>query len=160
MGLQQASLMKWPEALRWFDMASAFSATARFNAQRVRQQLQHQEDALRLGADMAQADPDVLYRQARRYHQGDGIPANYAQALMLYQLAAARSSAPAQRMLNLIYSRPNLLGGVDIPWMQQLAEADVSGPQTRWPRTRISRSLARDPTALFDYLPDFWQLQP
>jgi len=160
MGLQQASLMKWPEALRWFDMASESSATARFNAQRVRQQLQHQEDALRLGADMAQADPDVLYRQARRYHQGDGIPANYAQALMLYQLAAARSSAPAQRMLNLIYSRPNLLGGVDIPWMQQLAEADVSGPQTRWPRTRISRSLARDPTALFDYLPDLWQLQP
>jgi TPR repeat protein len=141
-------------------MASGSSATARFNAQRVRQQLQHQEDALRLGTDMAQADPDVLFRQARRYHQGDGIPANYAQALLLYQLAAAKSSGPAQRMLNLIYSRPNVLGGVDISWMQQLAEADVSGPQVRWPRTRTSRTLARDPTALFDYLPDLWQLQP
>ncbi len=160
MGLLQASLLKWPEALRWFDMASRSSATARSNAQRVRQQLQHQEDASRLGTDMAQADPDVLYRQARRYHQGDGIPANYAQALLLYQLAAAKSSGPAQRMLNLIYSRPNALGGVDILWMQQLADADVSGPQVRWPRTRTSRALTRDPTALFDYVPDLWKPQP
>lgn len=160
MGLLQASLLKWSDALKWFDLAAESSATASFNAQRVRQQLQHQEDAMRLGSDMAQADPEVLYRQARRYHQGDGIPANYAQALMLYQLAAARSSGPAQTMLNLIYSRPSPLGGVDIAWMQQLAEADVTGTQVRWSRTPAPRGLVRDPTALFDYLPELWRRQP
>lgn len=160
MGLLQASLLQWREALQWFDLAAQASATARLNAQRVRQQLQHQQDALLLDSDMGQADPDVLYRQARRYHQGDGVPANYAQALMLYQRAAARSSGPAQRMLNLIYSRPSPQGGVDIGWMQQLAQADVTGPQVRWSAAPVSRGLARDPTALFDYVPDLWKPTP
>lgn len=156
-GLLQASLLKWSEALRWFDLAASYSSTAKLNAQRIRQQLQHQEDAKRLGSDINQAEPEVIYRQARRYHQGDGIPANYAQALMLYQLAAARSFAPAQRMLNLIYSRPSPQGGIDIAWMQQLAEADVAGPQVRWSQPTPSRSLTRDPTAVFDYLPEVWK---
>lgn len=97
--------------------------------------------------------PDEWYLEARRYHQGNGVPANYAEAIRLYQIAAAGGSATARRMLALIYSRPAPDGGVDIAWMQQLAQMDVSQDGRVVPMaTAAPVLLQREPTPLYDLM--------
>lgn len=98
------------------------------------------------------------YRQARVYHRGEGVPANYTEAIRLYQRASDMGSEPAKRMLALIYSRPVAGGGIDIAWMQQLAYVDVTQngaiPLTA-PTAPIS--LTREPTPLWDYIAPKWR---
>lgn len=161
LGLLWSAQAQWTEALRWFELVETSSSTAKANANRIREHLQNLQDAALLGRDIENAAPEVLFRQARRHHQGDGIPANYSQALMLYQRAAAKGYAPAQRMLGLIYSHPGSQGGVDIGWMQQLANMDVTGSKILSPLAATgSLTLAREPTALYDYLPQLWKRRP
>ncbi|KQR55663.1 hypothetical protein ASF94_04520 [Acidovorax sp. Leaf160] len=100
-----------------------------------------------------------LFQQAQRFHRGMGVPSNYAEAIRLYQQAAARGSAPARRMLELIYSRPAAGGGVDIGWMQQLARFDVSQPGELLPVLPAPgpQPLLRDPSPLYELLPSPWR---
>lgn len=94
------------------------------------------------------------WEQAQRYHRGEGVPANYTEALRLYQQAASHGHVASRRMLELIYSRPAQGGGVDIGWMQQLASID---PMTMQPMAPISPApYRRDPTPLFDMVPAPW----
>ena len=94
------------------------------------------------------------WEQAQRYHRGDGVPANYTEALRLYQQAASHGHVASRRMLELIYSRPAPGGGVDIGWMQQLARID---PMTMQPMAPVSPApYRRDPTPLFDMVPAPW----
>lgn len=94
------------------------------------------------------------WEQAQRYHRGEGVPANYTEALRLYQQAASHGHVASRRMLELIYSRPAQGGGVDIGWMQQLARID---PMTMQPMAPISPApYRRDPTPLFDMVPAPW----
>jgi TPR repeat protein len=94
------------------------------------------------------------WEQAQRYHRGEGVPANYTEALRLYQQAAAQGLVAARRMLELIYSRPAPGGNVDIGWMQQLSRID---PMTLQPVAPISPApYRRDPTPLVDLVPSPW----
>ena len=86
----------------------------------------------------------------------------------MYQIAASAGSRPAQHMLGLISSRPNSAGGVDIPWMQQLATLDVEHDQGTQALSAqlptlpaVSPQLyVRDPTPLYDLLPAYWRSRP
>src|SRR3989344_5342468 len=79
------------------------------------------------GARSARYSAADWYIEARRYHQGDGVPANYTEAVRLYQIAASSGDPQARRMLAQIFSRPAPDGTVDVTWMQQLAAIDM-GP--------------------------------
>lgn len=123
------------------------------NAALVRERLQAQRDA-------ARAEPmgaEALLAAARRSHRGEGVPANYVEAIRLYQLAKLRGSVEAQKMLALIYSRPSTTGELDVAWMQQLAYLDLSGDTPRPASPTASRSLQREPSPLVDLLPTAWR---
>lgn len=82
---------------------------------------------------------------------------NYAEALRLYQAAADQGSASARRMLGLITSRPRPDGSVDLGWMAQLAWLDSAGRLAPIDMRSLSGMMYRDPTPLFDLLPEAWQ---
>ena len=108
------------------------------------------------------ANASTAWLQARKYHQADGVPANYAEAIRLYQLAASQGSQRARHMLELIYSRPGPQGGVDIAWMQQLASLDLGpdGAVLSSPLPTAPPLFGRDPTPLYDLLPKHWRSSP
>src|SRR5690606_33976280 len=117
----------------------------------------------RLSQPSASADATAaqLLAQARKFHRGTGVPVNYVEAVRLYRQAEAKGSVEARRMLSLIFSRPAPLsmGGINVGWMQQLAYAD---PMTTIPTVGVPSTvdlLYREPTPLYDLLPDFWRQQ-
>ena len=97
--------------------------------------------------------------QARKYHRGDGVPSNYAEAIRLYQIAASSGSAQARKMLELIFSRPAPGGEVDIAWMQQLAalEVSASGASSGATAPWASYGWQRDPSPLYALVPPEWR---
>ena len=62
-------------------------------------------------------------------------------------------------MLEMIFSRPGADGQIDIGWMQQLADADLSQAVPSLDRTAARQTLRREPSPLFDLLPQFWRNQ-
>ena len=87
------------------------------------------------------------------------MPANFVEAIRYYQLAAARGSVEAQRMLALISSRPMPGGGFNPAWMQQLAYVDVATVIPTVGVLGTTHLLHREPTPVFDLLPPFWRSQ-
>lgn len=110
----------------------------------------------------AYANANTAWLQARKYHRAEGVPANYAEAIRLYQLAASQGSPRARHMLELIYSRPSPQGSVDIAWMQQLAALDLGpdGAVLSPPLPTAPPLFGRDPTPLYDLLPQHWRSTP
>jgi len=153
LGLQSVAAQQLKDALGHFEDAAPRSAVAANNALLVRERLQAQRDT-------AQGEPmstDALLAAARRSHRGEGVPANYVEAIRLYQLAKLRGSIEAQKMLALIYSRPTATGELDVAWMQQLAYLDLSGDTPRPASPAASRSLQRESSPLVDLLPPVWR---
>ena len=154
LGLENTAAGRLPQALEQFRSAATHSPAAAANAQLL---------AVRMQAAEAQPPrshtPQEWFEDARRYHRGDGVPANYAEAIRLYQVAASAGSKPAQRMLQMIYSRPASTGTVDIAWMQQLANIDVSqeGAVLTILPAPSPRLFVRDPTPLYALLPPQWR---
>jgi TPR repeat protein len=110
-----------------------------------------------LAADAAPGSPD--YAQAQRYHRGDGVPANYTEAVRLYQAAASQGDARARKMLELIFSRPAPGGALDPAWMQQLASLALQ-PQglTRTAPLPLSpQAWQQDPSPLYHLIPLQWR---
>lgn len=60
-------------------------------------------------------------------------------------------------MLALIASRPAANGQIDIGWMQQLSNMDVSRDTPQFENIANIRLLSREPTALYDFLPAVWR---
>ena len=140
-------------ALRLFRQAAARSPAAAANAE----WLQAGESASTPVNQNLEQSAQWL-AQARRYHRGDGVPANYTEALRLYQRAANAGNAEARRMLQTIYSRPGPGGGIDIAWMQQLARLNLDAAGQAVPGTLAGvHAFARDPTPLYDLLPAQWR---
>ena len=141
------------DAKRYFQRAAPHSPAAQANLQTLARQT---------SAPVQQAAPSASAQQAlamaQRYHRGSGVPANFAEAIRFYRIAAAQGSQEAQRMLELIQSRPMPDGSFNIAWMQQLAQVDTSRPQPSL-GTQHQPLLQRDPTPLFDQLPAFWRGQ-
>lgn len=103
------------------------------------------------------------YQQARRYHQGDGVPANYTEAVRLYQLAAAGGDLRASQILQQIFSRPGPGGSIDIAWMQQLAPPGRLDHNTGMRQGTTAPAgptgWQRDPSPLYDRVPAEWRAQ-
>ncbi|WP_312569581.1 hypothetical protein [Comamonas sp.] len=114
------------------------------------------------GAPM-QASPNnaaqAALEMAQMYHRGQGVPANFAEAVRFYRLAEQRGSAQAHKMLELIFSQPMPDGSLNAAWMQQLAHVDVSTPVATLNSGVQTPQMQRLPTPLFDLLPAFWQRQ-
>lgn len=96
---------------------------------------------------------------ARKYHRGQGVPANFSEAIRFYRLAEQRGSVEARRMLALIYSRPAPGGGINPGWMLQLANVDVGTTIPTMGVLGTTHLLHREPTPLFDLMPSFWRDQ-
>ena len=143
------------EALRTFNSLAKRSRAAKANAQLL--EARSNTNAVLNSPLTAQASADDLLAAARAYHRGDGRPANYAEAIRLYRMAADKGNAEARKMLELIYSRPTPEGTVNLGWMQQLAYANTA---TIIPTVGVRANttmLYRAPTPLFDLMPDEWQ---
>lgn len=118
-------------ARRWYEAAAAKgNHVARDNLERLRNPTRR-GDALRLSQQRLRADdgdPDAMLQLAQRYHRGDGVQQDFAQALVQYQRAADAGSKKAQEALGLILSRPPADGkqGYDPAWMQELARRIAS----------------------------------
>lgn len=139
-------------ALRQFRQAAARSPAAAANAEWL------QSESVSKPANQNLEQSAQWLAEARRYHRGEGVPANYTEALRLYQRAANAGNAEAKRMLETIYSRPGPAGGIDIAWMQQLARLNLDALGQAVPGTLASvHAFARDPTPLYDMVPAQWR---
>jgi TPR repeat protein len=153
LGLQQVARQNLNEALTRFETAAPRSAVAATNAALVRERMQSLQEA----SSALPMSAASLFVAAQRSHRGEGQPANYTEAIRLYQLARNKGSIDAQKMLALIYSRPDANGQLDIGWMQQLAYLDLSGDSPRAASSAARPGLQREPTPLIDQLPLAWR---
>ncbi|QKV52900.1 tetratricopeptide repeat protein [Comamonas antarctica] len=139
-------------ALKQFRQAAARSPAAAANAE----WLSNREAGAEGVADGAAGARWLA--EARRYHRGDGVPANYAEALRLYQRAANAGNAEARRMVETIFSRRAPDGGLDISWMQKLARMNLDAQGQAVPDTLAgAHAFAHDPTPLYDLVPPQWR---
>jgi TPR repeat protein len=80
-----------------------------------------------LAVEAERGDRVASFELAQRYHRGDGVSVNYAEAVRWYQAAAAREYGPARQMLALIYSDPSAAQqGFDSAWMRRLAQVTLA----------------------------------
>lgn len=157
LGMELASQGKTNEAMEQFRSAAKSSEAAKHNLNVLSDQKGTFKS--RPSGNAGQAGGAwQTFKQARVYHRGEGVPANYTEAIRLYKRASDMGSEPAKRMLALIYSRPTPAGGIDIGWMQQLAYMDVT-QDGAIPLTAPTAptSLTRDPTPLWDYIAPKWR---
>jgi TPR repeat protein len=158
LGLEYLAAGQLNEALQQFRSAAPQSGAAAANARLLASRLRADEAARN---PPGRQTPGDWYDQARRYHRGEGVPANYTEAVRLYQIAASAGDRRARRMLELIFSRPAPTGTVDPAWMQQLAamaaEADgASGrPAPRSPPA--PPGWQTDPSPLYHLIPLQWR---
>ena len=142
------------EALAYFQAASARSAVAAANAALLTERMRPSTGPAR----PVSASSDLL-AEAQKNHRGDGMTANFVEAIRLYQFAQSKGSVEAKKMLELIFSRPGADGQIDIAWMQQLAYANLSQAVASLDPTAARQTLRREPSPLFDLLPPFWRNQ-
>lgn len=157
LALGNVAASRYDLAMSQFNAAAKRSPAAASNAHLLGIRIQSKGDSGK-GAT-GRKDPAEWYEQARRYHRGDGVPSNYAEAVRLYQLAAAGGNQPARRMLELIYSRPAPGGVVNIAWMRQLASMDVTaeGAILTFTAPPTPVLYVRDLTPLYEFIPDEWR---
>jgi uncharacterized protein len=171
LGLNSVFLNELPEALVFFKSAAPKSAAAAINsavvAERVKNAARLMPPSRANSASSANSASGAVavkpqsaadnYAQAQRYHRGQGVPSNYTEAIRLYQLAQNQGNAPAKKMLALIFSRPAPNGQIDLAWMQQLAQVDVSSTSPTIEQGNARLQLRREPTPLFDLVPLKWR---
>lgn len=149
LGIAAVNAADLPAARRHFRAAASRSPAAAANLRQLAA-----TTAQPPGAD---AQALRLLAQARRVHRGDGLPANYVEAVRLYQLAADRGSQPARRMLALIAARRAPDGSIDIGWMAQLARLDTASNLPQLDAGLAAPLMQRDATPVYDLMPAAWQ---
>jgi uncharacterized protein len=162
LGLESVFLDQLAEALGFFKSAAPRSAAAAINSTVVAERI---KSAMRLpppgrASSAVAVKPQSAaenFAQAQRYHRGQGVPSNYTEAIRLYQLAQNQGNVPAKKMLELIFSRPAPNGTIDLAWMQQLAQVNVSGTSPAIDQSNLKLQLRREPTPLFDLVPQKWR---
>jgi uncharacterized protein len=156
LGLEYLATGQLEKALAQFQSAAPRSAAAAANAHLLRKRIQPSPS--KLHHQPIRNNAQAWYTEAQRYHRGDGVPANYAEAVRLYQIAASSGDEKARRMLELIFSRPTPSGTVDLAWMQQLAALNPdSNGSTQNATTPLSpHTWQRDPSPLYGLIPPQW----
>ena len=156
LGMEAVAQDRPDQAEQFFRQVAAQSPAAAYNLR----ELQSRTGGQAHGADAQDtggADAAAALQQARKYHRGEGVPANFVEAIRFYRLAEQRGSTQARRMLALINSRPDPAGGVNILWMQQLARVDPGAVGLSIGSPVTAHQLLREPTPLADLLPGFWR---
>lgn len=156
LGLESLAANRPEEALAQFRAAAPRSAAAAANAALLSERLQTPTGTPEA---LAAASAEATFAQAQRKHRGEGQPANFVEAIRLYQLAQRQGSQQARKMLELIFSRPAPNGEIDIAWVQQLAYVNLSKDFPTLDNATLRRILRREPTPLFDLLPQSWRNQ-
>ena len=162
MGLDSVYANRPEEALAFFKSAAPRSAAATINSTVIAERMSTSArlpPANRTSA-IAPVKPQSAadnLAQAQRYHRGTGVPSNYTEAIRLYQLAKNQGSVEARKMLELIFSRPGSDGQIDLAWMQQLAQVDLSNAVPKVESNNIKQNLKREPTPLFELVRQPWQ---
>ncbi|PIF26363.1 TPR repeat protein [Acidovorax sp. 56] len=156
LGLEYLATGQLEKALAQFQSAATRSAASAANAHLLRKRIQ--PSSSKQPHQPIRNNAQAWYTEAQRYHRGDGVPANYAEAVRLYQIAASSGDEKARRMLELIFSRPTPTGTVDLAWMQQLAALNPdSNGSTQNATTPLSpHSWQRDPSPLYGLIPAQW----
>ena len=152
LGVQQVAAGRLAEAQAYFRAASPLSAAAAANLAWVSSQLEKEAT----GAP-ATLPADALLASAQRFHRGEGQPANFTEAIRLYRLADRNGSAQARQMLALIFSRPTPSGGLDVQWMQELSQLNLSRNGPGFGTASAGQTLRREPSPLFSLLPQVWR---
>ncbi|QTD47137.1 tetratricopeptide repeat protein [Ottowia testudinis] len=156
LGMNAVANDRVAQAEAYFRRAGPYSAAAVNDLRELRAR---GASAMQPAAPPTNASANEALAAARKYHRGDGVPANFVEAIRFYGLADSRGSVEARRMLGLIYSRPTPTGGVDAGWMQQLAYVDTATVVPTVGVTASNHMLLREPTPLYDLLPAFWRQQ-
>ncbi|MFT3776775.1 MAG: hypothetical protein QM772_00620 [Ottowia sp.] len=158
LGIDAAAHDRVEEAEVYFRRAGPNSLAAHANLHELASR--NARPGAEAGSSPAPQDAAEALTRARKYHRGEGVPANFAEAIRFYRLADAKGSVEAKRMLALINSRPATGGGINPGWMQQLAYVDA---RTSIPTVGIAVStvhmMHREPTPLYDLMPPFWRRQ-
>lgn len=159
LGIDSAARMQFNESLAYFNSAAKESNVAAGNAKIMMDRLKQTAD---LNAPVKNhplaSNANSLLKQARKQHKGEGVPANYTEALRLYSMAASAGSLEAEKMLRLIYARVTADGQIDLAWMQQLQDIDLTSSVPSSSKPTPPFWLRREPTALYDLLPPMWRL--
>lgn len=178
MALQAAGDSRSSEALAGLQALAVQLPAAAANAQRLQERMragpapmlpaepaQPGNGVTLLGMDNTIVLPgrtvgaDEAYALARRFHQGNGVPANYSEAIRLYRQAEAQGNTAARQMLALIYSRPTADGQVDFTWMRQLSQIEPGTAGVGTARASATSPWQREPTPLSDLVPPRWRGQ-
>ena len=155
LGLELLARGELDKALAQFQSVAERSEAAAANAGLLASRL-HTGPVGR--APPARYSPAEWFAQAQRYHRGDGVPANYTEAVRLYQIAASGGDPQARKMLELIFSRPLQGGAIDIAWMQQLANIPMGSSITPGAaRSFAPHGWQRDPSPLYALVPLQWR---
>ncbi|MEY4427193.1 MAG: hypothetical protein RL535_1491 [Pseudomonadota bacterium] len=156
LGFDALAAEKIKEAQNYFAAAAPFSVVAAQNVSllQMRQSDNPVNCKIQNSADLSDG---ALLSTAQALHRGQagtkGCPVNYAEAIRLYNLAASKGNLSAKRMLSLIYSKPGVNGSLNIGWMQQLASFDAANLSLNSDSAGLAHMLKREPTPLFDLIP-------
>lgn len=153
LGIEAVANGDFEAARGYFTAAAPGSHAASANLQLLDLQLDKGRQPRPGPADEA----EQLFERARRAHRGAGVPVDYTEALRLYRAAARSGSAGARRMLGLIVSRPQPDGSMNPAWMAQLAWLESASTLLELDTRALAGMMYRDPTPLFDLLPEAWQ---
>ena len=156
LGMDAVANKRLTQAEDYFKRAGPNSPAAATNLQELRSR---DEVIVNRPAPPATTSANEALAAARKYHRGEGVPANFVEAIRYYRLAESRGSVEARRMLGLIYSRPMPDGSVNAGWMQQLAYVDTTTVVPTVGVTGSNHMLVREPTPLYDLMPAFWRQQ-
>lgn len=154
LGFESVAAERIKEAQGYFAAAAPYSSIAADNARLVVNR-QSDQKALCQVSNAAELTASTLLTSAQALHRGDLCQVNYFEAIRLYNLAAAKGNLVAKRMLGLIYSRQNATGDINIAWMQQLANLNVSTLSPNLDRPSLPPMLRREATALADLIPPY-----
>lgn len=155
LGFESLAANRPAEALEYFRAAALRSPAAAANAALLSERLADTSINRRPLAAASSSSDDTL-ALAQRNHRGEGQPANFVEAIRLYQLAKNQGNVQAKKMLALIFSRPRPDGQIDIAWMQHLAYVNLANEALSLDSTTARQALRREPTPLFDLLPQPW----
>lgn len=159
LGIDSAAHMQFNESLAYFNAAAKDSSVAQSNAKIMAERIQQiAGQKTSLDSHLPGKNADSLLKQARRHHRGEGVPANFTEAIRLYRMAASAGSVEAEKMLRLIYAKLTPDGQIDLIWMQQLQDIDLTSPVPHPSGPTAPFWLRREPTALYDLLPPMWRL--
>ena len=153
LGIMEYARNENASAERYFGRIASRSSIAAENLLQVRSQKKSTSPKSRAASTDDSAE--FALNMAHMYHRGEGVPANYSEALRFYRLAEQRGSAEAHRMIELIFSGPR--GILDPVWMQQLARADLSRPASMIAAGITSYQLKREVSPLSDLLAPRWK---